>query len=365
MLLLGAAGRNAGKTLFACRLIEQLRKKSRVVALKVSTIRGEGGECVRGRTDCGVCSSLKLPYELIEERDPDGKKDTSRMAGAGAETAYWLKARPWALDDGIKDFLGRLDPGVLVVCESNSLREVVVPDLFLMFRGGGTTKKSARGVLKYVDREVRFENGTFDLNPSDLFFVDGQFTLPRPGSAVLLAGGKSSRMGEDKRYLSHHGSSLMEHAFRELSKLFTQVIVSANDEPVGIPIGNVVADASPGNGPIGGIESGIDAAKSDPVFVSACDIPRFDLGILSSLFREIEGNDIAVPRNNRGRYESLFALYTHSTLPVVRSLMESGELRIRKLFDLVPTAGVAIPTGSLLYNVNTRAEYEALTRSMD
>ena len=389
MLLLGSAGRNSGKTLFACRLIEHLSGSYDVVGLKIATIRGDAGHCVRGRTDCGVCSSLTTPYELLEEPaatcmdtgadrgpaadaagNPVGAvvKDTQRMARSGAKRIFWLKTRPEALADGIEEFRRRLSPGEVVVCESNSLRDVVVPDLFFMLTGGESTvmKPSARGVSLYADRIVKFDGEGFDLDPSEVLLLHGQFAVRMPGSALLLAGGGSTRMGTDKRYLKIDGTTLVRRSYETLRAIFDEVYVAANDTLEGIPPGAMVQDRYPGTGPIGGIAAGLEASSSDRLFVIACDIPDIDFGLLSTLFRRFEGHDVSVPVREDGRCESLFALYRKSILSVVDELVAAREYRIRFAFARVEAAKIQLPIGTDLRNLNTRAEYErVIGRSRD
>ena len=71
MALIGSAGRNSGKTVLACQLIQHLKRSGPVVGLKVSTIYGDGRTCLRGVEGCGVCTSLDGAYCLVQEYDPE------------------------------------------------------------------------------------------------------------------------------------------------------------------------------------------------------------------------------------------------------------------------------------------------------
>ncbi len=62
MVLIGAAGRHAGKTLLATRLLEALGRERTLAGAKVTTVHGKGVACPRGTDGCGVCSSLEGPY---------------------------------------------------------------------------------------------------------------------------------------------------------------------------------------------------------------------------------------------------------------------------------------------------------------
>ena len=93
MLLIGAAGRNTGKTEFACTLLRRFSTLQSITAIKITVIRSDEsrGSCPRGGSGCGVCSSLEGEYDITEETDRDGSKDTSRLLRAGANHVFWLR----------------------------------------------------------------------------------------------------------------------------------------------------------------------------------------------------------------------------------------------------------------------------------
>jgi hypothetical protein len=109
MILVGSTARNLGKTALATRLIEALRPREKVVGVKVTTIRDREAKCPRGSDGCGTCSSLTGNYEIWEERDPDGEKDTSQLLKAGAARVFWLKAMRDALAEGLDALMTQID----------------------------------------------------------------------------------------------------------------------------------------------------------------------------------------------------------------------------------------------------------------
>ena len=373
ILLIGSTGRNTGKTLFAESVISRLSTDHRIVGLKVTTIHGDGKKCPRGGEGCGVCGSIDGGFELSVEANCDSAKDTSRMLRAGADRVYWLRTRENALADGLEAFLREVTDSELTVCELNTLRSVVEPDLFLMInrKDVAAVKKSAGAVFRFVDRAVEFDESAidkaghgekvFDFDPGEILVVDGQFAIKRTGAAVLLAGGGSRRMGSDKRYLELDGQTLIASAYRKLCSIFDEVIVSSNDQPDDVPESAVVADRIPGIGPIGGIATCLKHASSDPVFVMACDIPALDQGTLSALYRGLAGNIVSVPRAADGRHEPLFALYRKEFGPALDALIARDERRIRMAFDTVSTNRVQISPGTSLQNINTKSDYHQLS----
>ena len=162
MILVGSTARNLGKTALAARLIEALRPGEKVVGVKVTTIRDRGTGCPRGGEGCGTCSSLTGDFEIREETDPDGNKDTSQLLKAGAARVFWLKVMRDALAEGLDALMARIDRDAVIVAESNSLRKVVAPGVFLMLKGsdGGPVKPTARDVMPFVDIIVPSGSGT-------------------------------------------------------------------------------------------------------------------------------------------------------------------------------------------------------------
>lgn len=179
MLMVGAAGRNVGKTELACALIRQFSKTFNVTGVKVTPVRERGGRCPRGGKGCGVCDSLSEDFVLTEETDGERGKDTVRMLDAGADRVLWLRVLKECLYEGMEALQQEIGPGNLSVCESNSLRMVAEPDLFLMVKDAQSQdfKRSARTVKSCVDRMVVFDQGELDFRTGCLAVLNGRWVL--------------------------------------------------------------------------------------------------------------------------------------------------------------------------------------------
>lgn len=151
LVLIGAAGRNSGKTLLACDVIAAYAKEYPVYALKIIGIERAGEECHRGGAGCGMCTNLSGNYELREETGENGGKDTARMLQAGAHRAFLLRSLKSSMYEAFWDFVKRVPQNALIVCESNSLRLSVRPGVFLFAGAAGEMKPSARAVAGYAD----------------------------------------------------------------------------------------------------------------------------------------------------------------------------------------------------------------------
>ncbi len=180
LLMIGAAHRDAGKTAFACAVIRRQAPARRVVALKITRL--DAGDADRfgagDRSDPGW-RSFDGPFQIDQEDDPAGQRDTSRLLRAGASAVLWLRVHDAHLAEGVAALLARVPGGEVVVCESSSARLHVVPDLFLVARRADdpSWKPSCAAVADLADRIMVFDGRTWDLDPADVRLDDGRWVL--------------------------------------------------------------------------------------------------------------------------------------------------------------------------------------------
>lgn len=139
-------------------------------------------------------------------------------------------------------------------------------------------------------------------------------------SAVVLAGGEARRAnGQEKYFFTYEGKTFIERLVDSLSGVVDEIIIVARSPEQCtrfLTIKNVtcISDIRQGLGPIGGLHAGSLAAGGDLIFVSACDMPCIDSGVVSYLFREIGSYDAAIPRWNERMVEPLHAVYRRTSL---------------------------------------------------
>ncbi|MFC2102456.1 hypothetical protein ACFLS7_05635 [Bacteroidota bacterium] len=170
VLIVGATTRNTGKTEFACRVIEEHASREEIFGVKVIPVDKDEDDCHRGLEGCGLCNSLTGEYRIIEEVEADTEKDTSRMLRAGAKRAYLLLVDNCSVEQGIRSMLEMLPENALVVVESNTIRKVLEPGLFIVIREFSATsiKESCADVIQYADKIVEFNNLNWDFNPENI-----------------------------------------------------------------------------------------------------------------------------------------------------------------------------------------------------
>ncbi len=185
-------------------------------------------------------------------------------------------------------------------------------------------------------------------------------------TAVVLTGGKSSRMGRPKALLPFDDEPLIAHVVRRLGRIFAEtVVVAAPDQELPpLPVA-LVRDEVAYQGPVSGIYHGLRAATKEVCFVTSCDAPFLNLMLISHLLSQIADWDVVVPFWQE-RFQPLHAVYRRSVAPLLREQLERSELRPISLYPKVRTREIHEvevrrfdPEGLSFLNMNTPEDYQA------
>jgi molybdopterin molybdotransferase len=359
VLLVGGSRRGVGKTAFACAVIERFASQRDLVAVKVTTIDPFNEGHHPKPADWGPQRKRMRwgsPW-ITAETNPHSSKDTSRMLASGAKRALWLRVPEARLQEGIAALLESLGPEGLSVWESTRARRLVEPGAFVMVEGphDGDGKPWAAGLAKEADRIVSFDGAAFDIDWSDVQIVGGRWAVRMNVTAILLAGGSSTRMGADKTLLPLGGRPMIQHIHDQLRPWFARILISSNNAAAhGFLDATIVPDEAAGKGPVMGIVSALRASPDELCFVAACDIPVVDIDLVQSMVRQAGDWDAVVPHS--GRPEPLFAVYRKSVLPVFERMLASGRLRITEALNRCRVKYVPVGQGQIT-NLNTMNEY--------
>ena len=188
-------------------------------------------------------------------------------------------------------------------------------------------------------------------------------------SGIALAGGMSRRLGRNKAVEEIGGERLIERVINRLSQVSSETIVVAADETrvqaLDLPDGvHTATDIYPGHGSLGGIFTGLSAARGDYGIVVACDMPFLNTGLLRFMVDLAPDFDVVVPRLN-GRPEPLHAIYSKSCLEPIESRLKRQDLKIALFFEEVKVAYVDEedldlfdPDRLSFFNVNTQEDLD-------
>ena len=185
--------------------------------------------------------------------------------------------------------------------------------------------------------------------------------------AIILSGGRSSRMGTNKAFLEINHQPNIEKVTNELKKMVADIVLVSN-EPSAYQFLqlNTVTDVYPGQGPLAGIHAGLKASKQELNLVVACDMPFVSADVAKSLLDYALGYDAVIPVIN-GKQQPLFAVYHKGILQEIEKCIERNKLRIKHLLENLNVRYVtendlqAYSSASLeriFFNMNHPEEYQ-------
>jgi molybdopterin-guanine dinucleotide biosynthesis protein A len=150
-------------------------------------------------------------------------------------------------------------------------------------------------------------------------------------TGIILAGGKSSRMGKEKGLVSFQGDFMISHVIRNIRPICNEIIICANDTGYNFLGYPVIPDEIRGSGPAGGILSGLKKSKNNKSLIISCDLPHASTSFLREIYSRAEEYDIILC-NQSDRLQPLCGIYDHIIAQKLEEMIRSGK---RKMQDLV------------------------------
>ena len=145
-------------------------------------------------------------------------------------------------------------------------------------------------------------------------------------TAIILAGGKSSRMGKDKGFVELFGKPMIVHTINNIKQVTPKIMVVANEEKYNSLGVNVYSDVYTNKGPLGGIHTGLCHSKTEWNWVIGCDMPNINPNILGYLLQHIGNSRVVVPLW-KGGAEPLCAIYNRSCRTDIEKYLLKGKLK--------------------------------------
>jgi molybdopterin-guanine dinucleotide biosynthesis protein A len=187
-------------------------------------------------------------------------------------------------------------------------------------------------------------------------------------TAVLLAGGQSRRMGRDKSLLPFGDVPLAVKVYETLGMVFPSVVVVSRQSEFPVAGATCLADRHPGNGPLEGLASALEAGEAPRVLLAACDMPFLHPDLLRHLAQQADDADAIVPCSPRGP-EPLLGIYARRALPTLRSFLAEGNRSAMRFLERIPTRLLAFeevrrfdPDGASFRNLNHLEDYQEALR---
>ncbi len=193
-------------------------------------------------------------------------------------------------------------------------------------------------------------------------------------SSLILAGGLGKRLGFAEKGLIHlEGRTLIEQTLKILDSITDEVIISLRDGEQQdqfrqyLSDRKVVFDQYHNVGPLAGMLEGFKAAKEEYIFVTGCDMPYLDVGVIEYLFERAQGHDAALPRWDDGRMEPLCAVYRVRPMiaGIEAAILDDETFILAPVFKLDDVIGIDVdgikqldPDLRTFVNINTQQDLD-------
>jgi len=183
-------------------------------------------------------------------------------------------------------------------------------------------------------------------------------------TGVILAGGKSSRMGSNKALLPYRGGRFVEAIHRQMAEIFAELLMVTNcPQQFEFISCRKAPDIYAGMGVLAGIHSGLYHSSNPAIFVVACDMPYLAEGLIRHLAGLADAGGVVIPESPGG-LEPLHAVYGKGCLPQIEASLQSGQRKIVSFFDRINVSRmnqdqVALfdPDFKSFININTPGDY--------
>lgn len=181
-------------------------------------------------------------------------------------------------------------------------------------------------------------------------------------TGLILAGGKSSRMGEDKGFLLLNGKPFIQYSIDALKPLVSEIII-VSDHPKYDAFGlKRINDITKDSGPIAGICAGLEASSTNYNLVLSCDIPLITSEILKTIIHAIDDTSEIIQVESNGKSMPLIALYKKGVKDRFKELLDADERRLRIAIESCKSKNIVLKKEQEVctINVNTKNDLKAI-----
>ena len=181
-------------------------------------------------------------------------------------------------------------------------------------------------------------------------------------SGIVLAGGKSSRMGTDKGLLELNHKPFISYILEAMIPLVSEILIVSNQSEYDAFGYDRVPDIIADSGPLAGIYSGLMNSKTEYNLILSCDIPLIRTEVLQQLLHHADEDHDIIQIESRGKTMPLIALYKSSCIQTFRDLLDRNEYRLGYALEQCKVKNVKIKGKDdfTTTNINTDQEFKKL-----
>jgi molybdopterin-guanine dinucleotide biosynthesis protein A len=181
-------------------------------------------------------------------------------------------------------------------------------------------------------------------------------------TGIILAGGKSSRMGEDKGFLKLNGKTFMSSIIAALNPIVGEIIIVSNNSEYDVFNLKRVADSMEDSGPLAGLYSGLLYSETENNIVLSCDVPLISTSVLKKLLEGAPSEAEVIQFESEGKTMPLVAMYKKKCRHHFLKLLQTNERRLRFAIDQLDVKTITLDSelGKTVRNINTISELKDL-----
>lgn len=181
-------------------------------------------------------------------------------------------------------------------------------------------------------------------------------------TGIILAGGKSSRMGEDKGFLKLNGKTFMSSIIAALNPIVGEIIIVSNNSEYDVFNLKRVADSMEDSGPLAGLYSGLLHSETENNIVLSCDVPLISTSVLKKLLEGAPSEAEVIQFESEGKTMPLVAMYKKKCRLHFLKLLQTNERRLRFAIDQLDVKTITLDSelGKTVRNINTISELKDL-----
>lgn len=181
-------------------------------------------------------------------------------------------------------------------------------------------------------------------------------------TGIILAGGKSSRMGTDKGFLLLNDKPFIQYSIDALKPLASEIIIVSDDSKYDIFGLKRINDLTKNAGPVAGICSGLEASSTDYNLILSCDIPLINSEILQQLIDGIDDTSEIIQIESHGKSMPLIAIYKKQVTNTFNEFLQADERRLRIVISSCVSKNITLKKEHefATMNVNTQTEFKTV-----
>lgn len=183
-------------------------------------------------------------------------------------------------------------------------------------------------------------------------------------TGIILAGGKSSRMGTDKGLMEFNGKALIQWVIDAIHPIVDETIIVTNQHGYDSFNATIVADEVKDKGPLAGICTGLKESSSQTNIIVSCDTPFLTSDLFEWILLNHKAEGITVLKEEQ-QVHPLIGVYSKNTLHTLKNALDANELKLRLAFEKTPYQLLNICdypdyNAQITQNLNTIEELNAL-----